>query len=425
MGGGWVDVDDDSAAFVAELVDRGLVTPRYSSTHSSACTIVIPAYANTEQLAACLQSLGNGHPIIVVDDASPDGRSIRELCERYGARLLVHGENRGPATARNTGLSEVDTEFVAFIDSDCVGDVSWINTLGELMSDPRLAVVAPRVRHASRSGLIGEFEYTDSALDMGQEPNLVGPGTRLGFIPSAAMLARRSALGTEPFDPLLRTGEDVDAVWRLVDAGWIVRYEPSVVIHHAGRHRLRELMGRRTQYGRSSGQLSDRYPSRLVPARMSVSSVLLGAALVTRRPSLVAGAAVVAVARVRFRVRRLPDPVVLTAHLASTSLGSDAQALGSLLRREWWPVGAACLALAPRSHLARVGAVLMVAPVLRDWRLRRSSLDPVTYVGLRLMADAAYGTGVIAAAATRGNPGVLTPRVRWTTSRRRPIGRWK
>ena len=34
------------------------------------------------------------------------------------------------------------------------------------------------------------------------------------------------------FDADLRVGEDVDLVWRLVDAGWSVRYQPSVTVFH-------------------------------------------------------------------------------------------------------------------------------------------------------------------------------------------------
>ena len=77
------------------------------------------------------------------------------------------------------------------------------------------------------------------------------PGSRVSYVPTAALLVRRSALdsvaiddaaipapghlaGPGPlssrgvFDPALRYGEDVDLIWRLHDAGWRVRYEPSV-----------------------------------------------------------------------------------------------------------------------------------------------------------------------------------------------------
>jgi hypothetical protein len=38
----------------------------------------------------------------------------------------------------------------------------------------------------------------------------------------------------------------------------------------------------------------------------------------------------------------------------------------------------------------------MVVPVVAEWVRERPRLDPARYVGLRLLADGAYGTGVLA-----------------------------
>ena len=50
----------------------------------------------------------------------------------------------GPAAARNDGLEHVETEFVAFLDSDCVPPPDWIERLAGHFDDPRVAAVAPR-----------------------------------------------------------------------------------------------------------------------------------------------------------------------------------------------------------------------------------------------------------------------------------------
>lgn len=409
-----VPVDELNAKIALELIDRGLALPRYAEEFAGECTIIVPAYENPTQLDKCLKALGKRHIVIVVDDASVNAQSIREVCDRHGAQLLVNTINVGPAGARNRGLAEVTTEFVAFIDSDCIAEASAIDTLLESMNEQRLAIVAPRVMPERAATIIDRFERTDSALDMGATPELVRPGAHLGYVPSAAMVARRAALGDQPFDPNLRTGEDVDAVWRITEAGWLVRFEPSVRVHHASRHSLRELLGRRVEYGLSSRELSRRYPANLVPARVAPSSLLIGTAIAVRKPTLAVLAAVVTAAVVARKVRQLPEPSSLTARLTALSLNSDTRAAGSLLRREWWPVGAACLAFAPKSQVARVGFVLMLAPILADWRSRRSTLDPLTYSALRLLADAAYGTGVIAGAVSSRNSDALRPRLRIT-----------
>lgn len=426
--GNSITVTPQRERIAAELVDRGLATPEYHeqsldrTAPNTQCTIVIPAFENPEQLARCLESVRPHYAVVVVDDGSRDGARINEVCERFGAQRIAHTVNRGPAASRNTGLRYVKTPYVAFLDSDCIADTSWIEKLLLYMGESRLAVIAPRVVPEVGSGALARFEATDSALDMGRISELVRPGSALGYVPSAAMVVRRSVLGDSPFDEGMRTGEDVDAVWRVSDAGWLVRYEPSVVIHHAGRHRLYPLMVRRKQYGESSRELIARYPERLTPARISPTSALLGLALMSKKPALVAGAAAVAAMTIARQVGQLPEPVQLTRELIALSVASDARALGSLLRREWWPVGAACLVFASRSHVARVGAAAMVAPLVGDWRSKGSSLDPATYVVLRCVADAAYGTGVIAGAVAAHSPRSLLPRLRFAERRGRAEG---
>ena len=57
------------------------------------------------------------------------------------------------------------------------------------------------------------------------------PLTRVAYVPTAALVVRRAALGGG-FDETMRYGEDVDLVWRLVEAGHRVRYEPAVQVAH-------------------------------------------------------------------------------------------------------------------------------------------------------------------------------------------------
>lgn len=407
-----VSVSERDSQLALELVDRGLVLPTYAKAAAGECTIVIPAFENPEQLDRCLGALSGRHRIIVVDDASGSDALMRAACLRHGAEYVAHESNRGPAAARNTGLVLVDTEFVAFLDSDCLANTHWIDALMVQMADPRVAVVAPRVMHLPGNGIVDRFESTDAALDMGSVPELVAPGSSLGYLPTAAWLARKSALGEAPFDESLRTGEDVDAVWRIIDAGWSVRYASSTVIHHAGRQRLRELLTRRVQYGESSAELSSRYPERLVPARISATSMALAFAVATGRPLSAAAAVGYAVATVGRSTGELPDRMPVTGRLTLLSVAADARAVGALLRRECWPIGAACLALAPRSRTARLGAAVMLVPVVHDWHSRRSPLDPVTYAALRVLADAAYGTGVIKGAVRMRHARTLLPRLR-------------
>src|SRR5690606_32229620 len=98
------------------------------------------------------------------------------------------------------------------------------------------AAAAPRVRGTvtgpGPGSLLERFEARRGGLDLGPHARRVAPGGQIGYVPSAALLVRRAALPDPPFEPGLRVGEDVDLVWRLVDAGWSVRYLPAAEVHH-------------------------------------------------------------------------------------------------------------------------------------------------------------------------------------------------
>ena len=72
--------------------------------------------------------------------------------------------------------------------------------------------------------------------------------------------ARRCIVRTPVrFDETLRYGEDVDLIWRLLDQGHRVVYDPSVVVlHHEA-----DVLRRRFRYGTSAAPLAARHPTRL------------------------------------------------------------------------------------------------------------------------------------------------------------------
>ena len=181
------------------LLDAGLAHPDPQPRLSHAreqVTIVIPAHGPAEPLERCLAALAGGSPVIVVDDASPDGETIAALAGRFGAAYIRHPENRGAAAARNTGLELATSPIIAFLDSDCVAPPGFPGALIDHLADPGVALVAPRiVSLGDRAGRIAAYERCHSALDMGPHPSRVRPYAWVWYVPSAAMVTRREALG--------------------------------------------------------------------------------------------------------------------------------------------------------------------------------------------------------------------------------------
>jgi mycofactocin system glycosyltransferase len=258
------------------LVDAGMAHPRPSPRAASA-TVVIPVRDRPAELARCLAAMGGGVAVVVVDDGSADAAAIADACRRRGARLVRHEQSGGPAAARNEGVRGIDTELVAFLDSDTIPPPGWVDALSGHFADPLVVAVAPRVK-----ALAGRR----SPLDMGAASAEVGPGRAVSYVPSAALVVRRSALGDDPFDPTLRYGEDVDLVWRLKSAGGHIRYDPRVVVEHEETHRL----ARRFAYGTSAAPLARRHPGRLTHVVLRPWPAATIALLAARRPRPAAAA---------------------------------------------------------------------------------------------------------------------------------------
>ncbi|MGI9645739.1 MAG: glycosyltransferase, partial [Ilumatobacteraceae bacterium] len=168
--------------------------------------------------------------------------------------------NRGPAAARNAARPLVDTPLVAFVDADVsMPDPDWLSALLWHFTDPLVGLVAPRVGGESAS-----------PLDLGDEPARVRAGTRVSYVPGAAVVVRVAAFDEiGGFDERLRFGEDVDFVWRLDEAGWRCRYDPAVTVWHEPRASWRERCRQHAGYGTSAAPLVLRHPGALSPVHVN------------------------------------------------------------------------------------------------------------------------------------------------------------
>lgn len=79
------------------------------------------------------------------------------------------------------------------------------------------------------------------------------------------------------------------------------------------------------------------------------------------------------------------------------------------MSRVWWPLLA--LAGLVTRRAPRLWAAAVVLPGLWQWRARRSTLDPVTYVLARWTDDTAYGAGVWTGSVRLRRTDVLWPRL--------------
>lgn len=87
--------------------------------------VVVPVYRALATLDRCVQSIldqqvPGGVGCILVDDGSPDASGA--LCDTWAARdprvQVIHQEDKGVSSARNTGMAAADSDYLVFLDSD-------------------------------------------------------------------------------------------------------------------------------------------------------------------------------------------------------------------------------------------------------------------------------------------------------------------
>ncbi|HEY1320861.1 MAG TPA: mycofactocin biosynthesis glycosyltransferase MftF, partial [Streptosporangiaceae bacterium] len=261
-GGAPVPGNPKARALARRLLDTGIAHPLLDESRAEkpAVTVIVPVRDRHAELARCLAGLAapgasRTPRVIVVDDGSRDPDAIRRVAAAAGANVVRRPVNGGPAAARNTGLAAARTLLVAFLDSDCVPGPGWLDALLPHFADPAVGAVAPRiVPHEAGRTWLARYEAASSTLDMGHRASIVRPGSRVPYVPGAALVVRKEAAGTG-FAEDMQVGEDVDFVWRLGASGWRVRYEPAAAMGHQHRVRLREWFGRRKDYGTSAAAL--------------------------------------------------------------------------------------------------------------------------------------------------------------------------
>lgn len=419
------------------LTDTGLAHPLPPTPPATpVVTVIVPVRDRADLLARCLSALGNDHQVIVVDDASCDPAAVAQTAAQYGAELIRRDVNGGPGAARNAGLAEATTDLVAFVDSDCEPPPDWIGRLCAHFADPLVAVAAPRITGRAAGTAAGRYTAANGALDLGGRPGRVRPKSAISYVPTAAVLVRHEALDGHWFDESLRVGEDVDLIWRLHEAGWRIRYDPSVQVAHHEPATWAELLARRYRYGTSAGPLARRHSGDVIHLALQPWPTLTVAALLARRPVLAAAAFGGALVTTGYRLRRADVPRAGLTRATAAAARQTWLGLGRYGTQFAAPLLAAGIAAPPRGGSggrppgparlwARRAAMasLLLGPPLTAWAEGARTLDPATFTLGRIADDIAYGLGVWSGCVTARTLAPLRPVIAWRPLEIDPLGR--
>ncbi len=195
-------------------------------------TVIIPTVGRAI-LQKCLQAIAEGTVLpacIIVIDQSDNLlvadwlNNLRKL--GLDVRHLVSRE-RGPASARNLGLENVQTPFVAAIDDDCIAEKKWLEKMEMRLHQTPDVIVTGRVEPAGDG--IAPTVVTSDVLKIHHRPSVRIPSPltsgNMGF-------ALRAARSIGFFDTGLITAEDNDWAYRALRADIPILYAPDVIVYH-------------------------------------------------------------------------------------------------------------------------------------------------------------------------------------------------
>ncbi|OMB94362.1 mycofactocin system glycosyltransferase [Mycobacterium sp. NS-7484] len=424
LNGGRLEVHDAQSAQLARtLLDATVAHPRPPSGPSHRdVTVIIPVRDNVSGLHRLIAAL-RGLKVIVVDDGSAVPVAQSEFAGMHcDVQVLRHLTSNGPAAARNTGLAACETDFVAFLDSDVVPRRGWLEALLGHFCDPAVALVAPRIvgLHTADNA-VARYEAVRSSLDLGVREAPVVPYGPVSYVPSAAIICRRSALtAVGGFDETMQSGEDVDLCWRLVESGARLRYEPIALVAHDHRTDLREWFHRKAFYGTSAAPLTVRHPGKTAPVVISGWTLMVWLLLAMGSCVGYLGSVVLAIFTGRRIARSLStvdtEPTEVAA-VTARGLWSSALQLCSAICRHYWPVALIAALLFRRARHAVLVAAVLDGVV--DWATRRGNADddtkPVgllTHILLKRLDDIAYGLGLWTGVMRERQLGALKPQLR-------------
>jgi GT2 family glycosyltransferase len=222
--------------------------------------IAVVSWNTRDLLAACLRSIEPEHAAgaadaIVVDNASSDGSA--EMVDRDfpWATLIASRDNLGFGPAVNVAAQKArGAEWIGIANADTALHEGALKALVDAgRRDAQAGLIAPRLvlPGGSTQHSVHAFPTLVTTLLRNAGADGVSPALadrlcvdggwhadrrrRVDWAVGAFLLARREAFdAVGGFDPAQwMYAEDLDIAWRMRQAGWFTRYEPTARVSHA------------------------------------------------------------------------------------------------------------------------------------------------------------------------------------------------
>ena len=220
-------------------------------------TVIVCTFNRVSNLSACIERLTAQRGIsklrwevLVVDNNSRDNtaEAVRRLQDLHPGYLrYIFEPEQGVAHARNRGIQESDSRYIAYVDDDIRVVPDWLAAIAETFSQTGCDAIAGRILVESPKplpawiapnmmGFLGQLDYGDESLAIDGIEDFPFAGN-MAF--SRDIVARIGAFdgtlgrrGSPERCNGLYKGEEPDFFARLARAGGDIRYEPRAAATH-------------------------------------------------------------------------------------------------------------------------------------------------------------------------------------------------
>ena len=219
-------------------------------------TVIIPTYNGASCLPRVLDRLRKQTDtqkivweIIVVDNNSTDETAavVREYQNNwqrpYALKYCLETE-QGAAFARKRGVKEALASLIGFLDDDNVPELDWVKAAYQFSQEhPNAGAYGSQIHGDYEIEPPPNFKRIEPFLaitERGADPLLYNPKLKL-LPPSAGLVVRKEAwLQSIPSHCILSgrvpgsmlTGEDLEVIAYIQQAGWEIWYNPNMEIVH-------------------------------------------------------------------------------------------------------------------------------------------------------------------------------------------------
>ena len=135
-------------------------------------SVIIPVYKTEAYLEKCVRSVMmqsyRNLEIILVNDGSPD--NCPAICDRLAnedKRIeVIHQDNHGVASARNSGLAKMKGDYLFFVDSDDFVEPDAINILLSISAESGADMVCGQCYCIDEDGVFLHRDYRSNAIQL-------------------------------------------------------------------------------------------------------------------------------------------------------------------------------------------------------------------------------------------------------------------